>query len=144
MYASRNLALCTKDCLCLFICPTGATDTPTGQIDKDRCLDGCRLCVDACPSHAIHLVFDSYPEPEPKDSALSESLINLCEAKTAEQAFAEALASDGNEPTGARLLARALARSARILAEDAAREAGYMLPQCRKSRELIVELKEDQ
>ena len=24
-YAVRNLRLCTKDCLCLYVCPTGAT-----------------------------------------------------------------------------------------------------------------------
>ncbi len=52
MHAVRNIRLCTKDCVCLFVCPTGATDTETGQIDASRCLDGCRLCVDACPSHA--------------------------------------------------------------------------------------------
>ena len=26
-FAVRNLRLCTKDCLCLYVCPTGATDT---------------------------------------------------------------------------------------------------------------------
>ena len=26
-YAVRNLRLCTKDCLCLYVCPTGASDT---------------------------------------------------------------------------------------------------------------------
>ena len=26
-YAVRNLRLCTKDCLCLYVCPVGATDT---------------------------------------------------------------------------------------------------------------------
>lgn len=26
-YAVRNIRLCTKDCLCLYVCPTGATDT---------------------------------------------------------------------------------------------------------------------
>ena len=25
--AVRNLRLCTKDCICLYVCPTGATDT---------------------------------------------------------------------------------------------------------------------
>ena len=28
-YAVRNIRLCTKDCLCLYVCPTGATG-PTG------------------------------------------------------------------------------------------------------------------
>jgi len=58
MHASRNIRLCTKDCLCLYVCPTGATDTENGQIDADKCLSGCRVCVDACPSHAISLVPD--------------------------------------------------------------------------------------
>ena len=35
MRAVRNIRLCTKDCLCLYVCPTGATDTETGQIDAD-------------------------------------------------------------------------------------------------------------
>lgn len=26
-YAARNLRLCTKDCLRLYVCPTGTTDT---------------------------------------------------------------------------------------------------------------------
>ena len=26
-YAGTNIRLCTKDCLCLYVCPTGATDT---------------------------------------------------------------------------------------------------------------------
>ena len=52
MYAVRNLRLCTKDCLCLYVCPTGATDTENGQVDAKKCI-GCGLCVKACPSHAL-------------------------------------------------------------------------------------------
>ena len=74
MHAARNIALCTKDCLCLFVCPTGATDTENGQIDFNRCLDGCRLCVDACPSHALYLVFDSYPTPKSPEKTVTEGL----------------------------------------------------------------------
>ena len=33
--AVRNLRLCTKDCLCLYVCPTGATDTENSIIDVD-------------------------------------------------------------------------------------------------------------
>ena len=142
MYARRNLSLCTKDCLCLFICPTGATDTATGQIDSERCLDGCRLCVDACPSHAIHLVMSNYAEPAPKNSELATLLLNLTESKTDQEAIAESAAGDENLASGARLLARALKASCRILAEDGAREAGYMLPQCKASRDLLESLKE--
>ena len=54
MYAVRNLRLCTKDCLCLYVCPTGATDTENGQVDAKKCI-GCGLCVKACPSHALSL-----------------------------------------------------------------------------------------
>ena len=38
--AVRNLRICSKDCLCLYVCPTGATDTETGQIDFEKCI-GC-------------------------------------------------------------------------------------------------------
>ena len=36
-YAVRNLRLCTKDCICLFVCPYGATDTENSVIDVDKC-----------------------------------------------------------------------------------------------------------
>lgn len=54
-HAYRNLKLCTKDCLCLFVCPTGATDNETGQIDFSKCI-GCGACAKACPSHAITMI----------------------------------------------------------------------------------------
>ncbi len=138
MYASRNIRLCTKDCLCLFVCPTGATDTENGQIDKARCISGCRACVDACPSHAIFLVAEEYPEPVPRDPEIAERLLELCAQKVAQQESASALSTELKKTGGGRL-ARALARSARILAEDCARESGYMTPQCSKTAKLIAE-----
>ena len=42
-YAVRNLRLCTKDCLCLYVCPTGATDTENSIIDANKCI-GCGKC----------------------------------------------------------------------------------------------------
>ena len=36
-FAVRNLRLCTKDCLCLYVCPVGATDTENSIIDVDKC-----------------------------------------------------------------------------------------------------------
>ena len=54
-FAVRNLRLCTKDCLCLHVCPTGATDTENSIIDIDKCT-GCGDCADACPSGAISMV----------------------------------------------------------------------------------------
>ena len=46
-YAVRNLRLCTKDCLCLYVCPTGATDTENSIIDTEKCI-GCGACAEAC------------------------------------------------------------------------------------------------
>ena len=51
-YAVRNLRLCTKDCLCLYVCPTGATDTENSIIDPNKCI-GCGVCAEACPSGPI-------------------------------------------------------------------------------------------
>ena len=47
--AVRNLRLCTKDCLCLYVCPVGATDTENSIIDTGKCT-GCGVCAEACPS----------------------------------------------------------------------------------------------
>jgi len=132
MYASRNIALCTKDCLCLFVCPTGATDTETGQIDRDKCLDGCRLCVDACPSHAIYLVMENYPAPKKKDPRVNESMRSLLESKAAQTALAEGLigletSKEGPSPAALKFF-KALEQSLRILGEDCARESGFMMP----------------
>ena len=142
MYAARNSALCTKDCLCLFICPTGATDTENGQIDRDRCLDGCRLCVDACPSHAIYLVMDSYPEKPEKHEILKRGMVELARRKAGQESMAAQLQQQGSSDAE-RLLGSALRNSLRILVEDCLREAGYMLPQGRDTVQYITELAAD-
>jgi len=139
MYAIRNIRLCTKDCVCLFVCPTGATDTETGQIDSDKCLDGCRRCVDACPSHAISLVLDKYPARLPKPGDLAEALLAFMDRKRAEEAIAGKVAKESGKK-GEQRLARALAMSLRIAAEDGAREAGYLFPQGESSKEFLESL----
>jgi NAD-dependent dihydropyrimidine dehydrogenase PreA subunit len=139
MHAARNIALCTKDCLCLFICPTGATDTETGQIDFEKCIDGCRLCVDACPSHALYLVFDRYPEKEQKSHSLGSALASVAENKVTQEAICKALEQKGGP---GEKLAKALAVSNRILAEDCTRESNYMLPQTEHVQVLLAELAE--
>ena len=58
--AVRNLRLCTKDCLCLYVCPVGATDTENSIIDVNKCI-GCGICTTKCKFDAITLHRD-YPE----------------------------------------------------------------------------------
>ncbi len=136
MYAVRNIRLCTKDCLCLYACPTGATDTETGQIDRNKCVSGCRVCVDACPSHAISLVPESYPPQQEKKQMVLLTMQKLSASKTAqEQAFALLEQTAPSEP--ARRLAKAMRRSCRLMAEDLLRESGYMLPQSENVQTLL-------
>jgi len=136
MYAVRNIRLCTKDCLCLYVCPTGATDTETGQIDRNKCISGCRVCADACTSHAISIVPESYPPQQEKQAAVVAAMRALSASKVKqEQQFAQPEKSETSEP--ARRLARAMRRSCRLMAEDALRETGYMLPQSENVQMLL-------
>ncbi len=144
MHAVRNIRLCTKDCLCLYVCPTGATDTETGQIDAKRCISGCRVCVDACPSHAISLVPELYPPQQEKKDAVVSAMRALAASKTEQERLFAALEQAAASPE-AKQLAKAMRMSNRLMAEDLLREAGYMLPQSRHARELLArELNETQ
>lgn len=123
MFAARNIRLCTKDCACLMVCPTGATDTENGQIDESKCLDGCRLCVDACPSHAIYLVSAktvARPGPAPETAAALDGVLSL-----AAEIRGRALSAADGAGVSSRFL-KALAHSSRVLAEDCWREKGYI------------------
>lgn len=135
-HASRNVALCTKDCLCLFVCPVGATDTETGQIDAEKCLDGCRLCVDACPSHAISLMYSTYPPQQEKSDEVVEALFALAKSKVDQEAIAQELATAA-ESSEQQKLAKAIAFSVRVNAEDIYREARFMLPQSDHAKNLL-------
>ena len=139
MHAVRNGNLCTKDCLCLYVCPTGATDTETGQIDFEKCLSGCRLCVDACPSHAISLVPDEFPAQQEKSEAVVKALLELSESKTEQEKIAAAVEASTDDPV-VRQLAKAISVSNRLMAEDLLREAGYMLPQSQNARDFLQSL----
>lgn len=136
MHAVRNIRLCTKDCLCLYVCPTGATDTETGQIDAAKCV-GCGQCALSCPSRAISMVPEEYPPQQKKDEKVVAEMRSLAASKAEQEAAATRLARETDDPV-ARQLAEAIAKSNRLMAEDALREAGFMLPQSGNVRAFLI------
>lgn len=136
--AVRNIRLCTKDCLCLYVCPTGAADTENSIIDVDKCI-GCESCAKACPSGAISIVPLHYPPQQPKkDSVLALSLA-LSRNKAQQEALASTLAKTTSYKELAMLM-KAVARSVRLIHEDLLRESGYMLPQSNNTHVLLEQL----
>ena len=142
MHAVRNIKLCTKDCLCLYVCPTGATDTEDGQIDAQNCLSGCRACVDACPSHAISLVPEVYPAPQVKKDDSIDMLLNQLNSKSRQHVAAKKIARKTDDPI-LKQLATSISKSNMIMAEDLIREAGFLLPQGETVKNLLKALVED-
>ena len=126
-YAVRNLRLCTKDCLCLYVCPTGATDTENSIIDVNKCI-GCGACADACPSSAISMVPKNCPPQQKKEDHVVEALRGLIQSK----AQAECIASELPDA-----LSVAVEKSSRLMAEDLCREAGFMLPQSGNTKQFL-------
>ena len=129
-YAVRNVRLCTKDCLCLYVCPTGATDTENSVIDVTTCI-GCGDCADACPSGAISMVPRVYPPQQEKADAVVAAMRKLISSKARQENIAAGLSGK---------LARAIEKSNQIMAEDLLRESGYMLPQSGNARDFLKSL----
>ncbi len=132
-YAVRNIRLCTKDCLCLYVCPTGATDTENSIIDVEKCI-GCGDCAEACPSGAISMVPFEYPPQQPKKEEVLQAMKMLLRNKSEQERIASGLSGK---------LAKAIEKSNRIMAEDIIREAGYMLPQSQNTIDFLQSLMEN-
>jgi rubrerythrin/NAD-dependent dihydropyrimidine dehydrogenase PreA subunit len=130
-YAVRNLRLCTKDCICLYVCPTGATNTENSIIDISKCI-GCGACAQACPSAAISMVPKVMPAQQPKQQSVVQAMRGLIQSK----AKAEMMASQLDDT-----LSVAVAKSSRLMAEDLNREAGFMLPQSENTRKFLESIK---
>ena len=135
-YAIRNLDKCTKDCLCLYVCPTGATDTETGQIDFNKCI-GCGACADACPSRAITLLPWDFPKEQQHKDDVKSTLLDLAQSKSIQERSLAGI--DTDKPVLKKVL-KALEMSNRIMGEDLTREAGYMTRQSEESVALLEEL----
>lgn len=138
--AVRNLRICSKDCLCLFVCPTGATDTETGQIDFSKCI-GCGACSKACPSGAISMVPYKYPKQQEKDNEVIDRLKRVINSKVEQEQIAHYIFENSNDENE-KLLAKILIKSNRLITEDLYREAGYMLPQSGNTKKFLEELLE--
>ena len=136
--AVRNIRLCTKDCLCLYVCPTGATDTENSVIDLDKCI-GCGVCAQACPSSAISMVPAELPPQQPKTETVTAVMHGLSACKAKEEKMALDLAEMA-PADGLYRLMKAAAKSQRLVAEDILRESGYMLPQSDNTHKLLQEL----
>ena len=128
--AVRNVRMCEKDCLCLYVCPTGASDTENSVIDAEKCI-GCGACAEACPAGAISLVPKEYPPQQVKKEEVIAVLRQLVSSKAEQERMAAVLPGP---------LAKALERSNRIMSEDLLRESGYMLPQSGEVFQVLVDM----
>ena len=136
-HAYRNLKICSKDCLCLFVCPTGATDNETGQIDFEKCI-GCGACAKACPARAITMVPNKMPKQQPKNQVVISELFKIVNSKIEQNKILKSLLKENKEDS--RLL-KSLIHSNKVMVEDIIREAGYMHPQSKNTHQFLEDIK---
>ena len=139
--AVRNLRLCTKDCICLYVCPTGATDTEDSIIDVNKCT-GCGMCAGACPSSAISMVPLEYPVQQKHTERVLASEDRMSKSKCTQESAAKKIA-ESTDKDGLYRLMKAFEMSNRLMAEDILRESGYMLPQSANSQNLLIDMIND-
>ncbi len=140
-HAYRNIKLCSKDCLCLFVCPTGATNNETGQIDFSKCI-GCGACANACPAHAITMIPNNYPKQQEKNNNVINALLDVAKSKIEENKILNGLLENANGEE--KKLLKALIYSNTVIIEDLMREAGFMLPQSKNAHDLLVKISHDE
>ena len=138
MVAVRNIRMCTKDCLCLYVCPTGATDTEDSIIDVTKC-NGCGMCANSCPSSAISMVPLGYPVQQKHTDNVLAVEDRLSKSKCEQELTAKKIA-ESTDKDGLYRLMKAIEMSNRLMAEDIIRESGYMLPQSANSHNFLVDM----
>ena len=141
-HAYRDLKICSKDCLCLFVCPTGATDNETGQIDFSKCI-GCGACAKACPSHAITMIPNKLPMQKVKDPKMIKALFKIVDSKIEQIKVLKFLQNKATNAKEESLL-KALIHSNKVMIEDLLREAGFMLPQSKNAHLFLKSLQDEE
>ncbi len=139
MYAVRNNRLCTKDCLCIHVCPIGATDTEDGQIDRTKCI-ACGSCARSCPVAAISMTPDKkrIPPQQSNEEPVIESLLELVASKARQESIAYQLQK--NNVSTFVPLAKALKQSNQIMAQGLLAEAGFMTPEEKNTQVFLQSL----
>lgn len=138
VYAHRDLKICTKDCLCLFVCPTGATNNETGQIDSNKCI-GCGACAAACPARAISMIPVKMPPQQSKNPKMIEALDKIVKNKIFELWQIQYLLNQSSLVEEKKFL-KALYRSNKLVLEDFMREKGYMLPESKNAQKFLQDV----